>query len=192
MRLGNIDPYNESDRAYWGAIPKWAKAHFFIALKNGGPMGWARERVQQDILEIAERVASSAGLEVVDVELRGGPRNGVVRIFIDGPEGVSLANCEEISRQMGPILDVEDLMPGPYRLEVSSPGLDRKLVKPTDYERFTGKRARIKMRRPIDGRKQFTGRIEGYSDGAVNVDSEGILRRLRLEDIDQARLVVEM
>jgi len=93
---------------------------------------------------------------------------------------------------MGPILDVEDLMPGPYRLEVSSPGLDRKLVKPTDYERFTGKKARIKMRRPIDGRKQFTGRIESYSDGAVNVDSEGTLRRLRLEDIEQARLVVEM
>ena len=155
-------------------------------------MGWARERVQQEILKIAERVTSSVGLEVVDVELRGGPRNGVVRIFIDNPEGVSLAHCEEVSRQMGPILDVENLMPGPYRLEVSSPGLDRKLVKPTDYERFAGKKARIKMRRPIDGRKQFTGRIESYSEGAVNVDSEGTLRRLRLEDIEQARLVVEM
>ena len=155
-------------------------------------MGWARERVQQEILKIAERVTSSAGLETVDVELRGGPRNGLIRIFIDRPEGVSLADCEEVSRQMGPILDVEDLMPGPYRLEVSSPGLDRKLVKPTDYERFAGKKARIKMRRPIDGRKQFTGRLEGCVDGAVSMNSEGTLRRLRLEDIEQARLVVEM
>jgi len=154
-------------------------------------MGWARERVQQEIIKIAERVASSVGLEIVDVELRGGPRNGVVRIFIDRTEGVSHSDCEEVSRQMGPILDVEDLMPGPYRLEVSSPGLDRKLVKPSDYERFTGKKARIKLRQPLAGRKQLTGRLQGFSDGAVNLDSEGTVTRLRLEDIEQARLVVE-
>ena len=154
-------------------------------------MGWARERVQQQIREIVERVASSEGLEVVDVELRGGARNGIVSIFIDRPEGVSHADCEVVSRQMGPMLDVEDLMPGPYRLEVSSPGLDRKLVKASDYERFTGKKARIKLRRPIEGRKQFTGRLQGCSEGSVVLESEGEVTRFRLEDIEQARLVVE-
>ena len=154
-------------------------------------MGWARERVQQQIREIVERVASSEGLEVVDVELRGGARSGMVCIFIDRPEGVSHTDCEMVSRQMGPMLDVEDLMPGPYRLEVSSPGLDRKLVKTSDYERFAGKKARIKLRRPMAGRKQFTGRLQGCSEGWVVLESEGEVTRFRLEDIEQARLVVE-
>lgn len=154
-------------------------------------MGWARERVQLQIREIAERVASSEGLEVVDVELRGGSHNGLVRIFIDRSEGVSHADCETMSRQMGPMLDVEDLMPGPYRLEVSSPGLDRKLVKLTDYERFTGKKARITLRHPQQGRKQFTGRLQGCGDGAVALESDGGVNRFRLEDIELARLVAE-
>ena len=154
-------------------------------------MAWAHERLQQEIYKIAERVASSAGLEIVDVELRGGPRNGVLRIFIDRPEGISHMDCEEVSRQIGPILDVEDLMPGPYRLEVSSPGLDRKLMKQSDYERFIGKKARIKLRRPVEGQRQFTGRLRGCIEGAVTVESKGAVRRLPLEDIEQARLVVE-
>lgn len=154
-------------------------------------MGLAREQVQQQIREIAERVASSEGLEVVDVELRGGTHNGLVRIFIDRSEGVSLSDCEMMSRQMGPMLDVEDLMPGPYRLEVSSPGLDRKLVKLSDYERFKGKKARIKLRAPQQGRKQFTGRLEGDGDGAVALESDGAVMRFRLEDIELARLVAE-
>lgn len=154
-------------------------------------MGWARERVQQQIREIAERVASSEGLEVVDVELRGGASNGVVRIFIDRPEGVTHGDCEMLSRQMGPMLDVEDLIPGPYRLEVSSPGLERKLVKPSDYERFEGKKALIKLGRPLEGRKQFTGRLQGCAAGSVAIECDGAVRRFRLEDIELARLVVD-
>lgn len=154
-------------------------------------MGWTRERVQHQIREIAERVASSEGLEVVDVELRGGARNGLVRIFIDRSEGISHADCETMSRQMGPMLDVEDLMPGPYRLEVSSPGLDRKLVKTADYERFMGKKARIRLRHPLQGRKQFTGTLQGCCGGAVALESEGGVMKFRLEDIELARLVAE-
>lgn len=175
-----------------GAFPKWANAHFFIAPKSGVPMAWAHGRIQQEIYKIAERVTSSKGLEVVDVELRGGPRNGVLRIFIDCPEGITHMDCEEVSREIGPILDVEDLMPGPYRLEVSSPGLDRKLMKQSDYERFAGKKARIKLRHPMEGRKQFTGRLRGCIEGAVTVESAGNLMQFRLEDIQQARLVVEL
>ena len=155
-------------------------------------MAWAHGRIQQEIYKIAERVTSSKGLEVVDVELRGGPRNGVLRIFIDSPEGITHMDCEEVSREIGPILDVEDLMPGPYRLEVSSPGLDRKLMKQSDYERFAGKKARIKLRHPMEGRKQFTGRLRGCIEGAVTVESAGNLMQFRLEDIQQARLVVEL
>jgi ribosome maturation factor RimP len=89
------------------------------------------------------------------------------------------------------MLDVEDLIPGPYRLEVSSPGLDRKLVKLTDYERFAGKKARIKLRHPLQGRKQFTGKLRGCGDGAVALESDGGVMRFRLEDIELARLVAE-
>jgi len=154
-------------------------------------MGWAREQVQLQIREIAERAASSEGLEVVDVELRGGPRNGVVRVFIDRRGGVTHADCETVSRQMGPMLDVEDLMPGAYRLEVSSPGLDRKLVTAADYKRVEGRKARIKLRRPQEGRKQFTGLLQGCNESVVMLDSEGEVICLRLEDIESARLVVE-
>ena len=128
---------------------------------------------------------------MVEVELRGGARNGVVRIFIDRPEGVTHGDCEMLSRQMGPMLDVEDLMPGPYRLEVSSPGLDRKLVKPSDYERFEGKKALIQLRRPLQGRKRFTGRLQGCGAGAVVIDSDGTVMQFRLEDIEVARLVAD-
>src|SRR5258707_12742119 len=85
---------------------------------------------------IAERVAQSEGIEIVDVELKGGGRNQFLRISIDKPEGVTHADCELISQQVGTILDVENLIPGHYTLEVSSPGLERKLRKPADFERF--------------------------------------------------------
>src|SRR5690349_20372181 len=113
-----------------------------------------REAVVSKIEEIAQRVAVSEGLEVVDVELKGGGSQRLVRISIDKPAGVTHADCELVSQQVGTILDVEDVVPGGrYTLEVSSPGVERKLVKPRDYERFQGKKAKITLREPIAGQR---------------------------------------
>ena len=106
-----------------------------------------REAVASKIEEIAERVAGSEGLEVVEVEVKGGGNNRFVRISIDKPEGVTHADCELVSQQVGTILDVEEVVPGGrYTLEVSSPGVERKLLKPADYQRFQGKKVKITLR----------------------------------------------
>src|SRR6266540_5727424 len=102
-----------------------------------------QQAVLSKIEEIAQRVAQSEGIEVVEVELKGGGRNQLLRISIDKPEGVTHSDCELISHQVGTILDVEDVVPGHYTLEVSSPGVERKLLKPQDYERFYGRKVKI-------------------------------------------------
>ena len=105
------------------------------------------EPVASKIEEIAQRVAQPEGLEVVEVEVKGGGNQRFVRISIDKPAGVTHGDCELVSQQVGTILDVEDVVPGGrYTLEVSSPGVERKLLKPEDYQRFQGKKARISLR----------------------------------------------
>src|SRR3954451_9277333 len=120
-----------------------------------------REAVASKIEEVAQRVAQSEGLELVEVEVKGGGNSRFVRIAIDKPEGVTHGDCELVSQQVGTILDVEDLVPGHYTLEVSSPGVERKLLKPQDYERFQGRKARITLRDAVDGRKNWEGSSPG-------------------------------
>src|SRR5881296_3707768 len=130
-------------------------------------MAFEAERVR----EIAERVAASSGLEVVEVELRGGGKARMLRIVIDKPAGVTHEDCANLSREVGTILDVEDAVPGgSYTLEVSSPGLDRKLVRPADYERFTGSRVKLTTRNPVKGNRHFEGRLESFHDGRLMLD----------------------
>src|SRR5207253_11193256 len=108
----------------------------------------------EKVREIAERVAASSGLEVVEVELRGGGQSRMLRITIDKPGGVTHEDCANLSREVGTILDVEDAVPGgSYLLEVSSPGLARKLCRPADYERVVGRRVRLITRRPVSGHR---------------------------------------
>src|SRR5581483_5318914 len=121
-----------------------------------------RPAITSKIEEIAERVARSEGIEVVEVEVKGGGKNQFVRISIDKPEGVTHADCELVSQQVGTILDVEDVVPGHYTLEVSSPGVERKLLKPHDYERFQGKKARISLHEPVENQRNFEGTLAGY------------------------------
>src|SRR5258707_15733274 len=112
---------------------------------------------------IAERVAQSEGIEIVEIELKGGGRNRFLRISIDKPGGVTHGDCELISQQVGTILDVEDVVPGGhYTLEISSPGLERKLNKPQDFLRFQGKKSKITLREPIDGRRNWEGILAGF------------------------------
>ena len=158
-----ISPFR--DTLGWKVEPaEWAKAHFFVGFRTFGTM---REPVASKIEEIAQRVAGSEGLELVEVEVKGGGNQRFVRISIDKPEGVTHADCELVSQQVGTILDVEDVMQGGrYTLEVSSPGVERKLLKPQDYERFRGKKAKITLREPVEGRRNWDGTLAGFEDGA--------------------------
>ena len=126
------------------------------------------------VREIAERVAASSGLELVEVELHGGGKSRMLRIFIDKPGGVTHEDCSSFSREVGTIFDVEDAVPGgSYLLEVSSPGLDRKLLKPDDYERFTGSLVKLMTREPINGNRHFEGRLKEFRDGRLVVELTG-------------------
>jgi ribosome maturation factor RimP len=160
----------------------------------------------------AERVARSEGLEVVDVEWKVGKQR-FLRVYIDrvpqrnpAPNGVtapveadpkiSHADCERVSQQLSVILDVEELIDGPagYILEISSPGLDRALKKPGDFERFVGRLAKISTSEPIGDAKFFEGRLAGFADGKVRMELKGKEPRvveIPLEGIRKANLVVE-
>jgi ribosome maturation factor RimP len=143
------------------------------------------------VRDAAERVARSLGSEVVDVEWKVG-KDRFLRVYIDKPGGVSHKDCEAVSNQLSAILDVEDLVPGPhYILEISSPGLDRKLTKPAEFQRFTGRLARISTTEPVENQKFFEGRLAGYADGKVQIEVKGRVIALPMEGIRKANLVVE-
>jgi ribosome maturation factor RimP len=152
-----------------------------------------REDVASKIEEVAQRVAQSEGLELVEVEVKGGGNNRLVRIAIDKPQGVTHADCELMSQQVGTILDVEDIVPGGrYTLEVSSPGVERKLLKPRDYERFQGKKARITLRDAVEGRRNWEGTLAGFAGGAVTIEvAPGQTREFPLTQIQKANLKFE-
>ena len=129
------------------------------------------------VREIAERVAASSGLEIVEIEFLGGGKARMLRVFLDKPAagtdplaGVTHENCANFSREFGTILDVEDVMPGSYTLEVSSPGLDRKLIKAADFNRFTGSRVKLTTRQPVDNNRHFEGRLESFQNGRLTLD----------------------
>jgi len=145
----------------------------------------------EKIREAAGRVATSAGMEVIDVEWKVGKQR-FLRVSIDKPGGVSHKDCEQVSNQLSVILDVEDLVPGPaYILEVSSPGLDRKLLKPADYERFVGRLAKISLEQPVENSKFFQGRLAGFAGGMVRIEVKGRVVELPFAAIRKANLVVE-
>jgi ribosome maturation factor RimP len=137
-------------------------------------MAFDAERVR----EIADRVAASSGLDVVDIEFLGGGSARMLRVFLDKPgtnadplAGVTHEDCANFSREFGTILDVEDVVPGAsYTLEVSSPGLDRKLTKAADFSRFAGSRVKLMTRQPVNNNRHFEGRLESFHDGRLTLD----------------------
>jgi ribosome maturation factor RimP len=113
----------------------------------------------------------------VEIEFLGSGKVRMLRVFLDKPaagnvplSGVTHEDCANFSREFGTILDVEDVMPGSYTLEVSSPGLDRKLIKPADFSRFTGSRLKLTTRQPVGKNRHFEGRLESFTDGRLTVD----------------------
>ncbi|HXQ25156.1 MAG TPA: ribosome maturation factor RimP [Candidatus Acidoferrales bacterium] len=154
----------------------------------------------EPIREAAERVARSLGLEIFDVEWKVGKQR-LLRVYIDrlpdpanaGASGVTHKDCERVSDQLSAILDVEDLVPGPaYVLEVSSPGLDRKLIKPADYERFAGRLAKIWVEEPVGKQTYLEGRLAGYADGVVKLTVRDREVAVPYAGIRKANLVVEL
>jgi ribosome maturation factor RimP len=154
----------------------------------------------EKIREAAERVARSLGLDIFDVEWKIGKQR-LLRVYIDrlpGPQnpeglGVTHKDCERVSEQLSVILDVEDLVPGPsYVLEISSPGLDRKLIKPADYERFAGRLAKIWLNEPVEKQAYLEGRLAGYADGVVKVTVRDRELAVPYAGIKKANLVVEL
>ena len=147
------------------------------------------------IREVAERVAASEGLELVAVEWAGSPGHGLLRLIIDRPGGsVSHKDCETVSQQVGTLLDVEDLIPSRYLLEVASPGLDRRLYKPADYDRFRGRRVQVRLKQRLAelGGRRFTAELEGLSEGLVSFRLEGRTLRVPYDDIDRVNLLLEV
>ena len=151
-----------------------------------------RQEVVSKVEQIAQRVAASDGIEVVEVEFKGSGASQLLRISIDKPQGVSHADCELVSHQVGTILDVEDVVPGHYTLEVSSPGVERKLLKPNDYTRFQGKKAKIVLREPVENRRHWEGTLAGLENGAVLLElSPGSVLRFSISQVERANLKFE-
>jgi len=153
----------------------------------------ARETLIERITEIANRAAAREGLEVWDVELLGSGRARVLRIFIDKPEGVTHNDCELMSQQVGTVLDVEGVIPGEgYHLEVSSPGVERKLLRPDHFTRYAGKKARIALKEPVENQRRWDGVLAGMEDGCVVLETDsGKIIRARMDAIEKANLKFE-
>ena len=123
------------------------------------------------VREIAAQVGASSGVEVVEVDMRGSGGGRMLRVFIDKPGGVTHEDCANVSRELSTVLDVEDAVPGgPYVLEVSSPGLDRKLSKAADFERFTASRIKLTTRTPVNGNRHFEGRLQSFHQGRLTLE----------------------
>ena len=166
----------------------------------------------EKVREIVERVAEDQGLEVVDVEFRGGGKARMLRITIDKEGGVTHDDCANVSNEVSTILDVEDAVPGAsYTLEVSSPGLDRRISKPGEFERFTGSLVKVSTRDEHNGNRHFEGRLERFADGKLTLDLNAVPRpgkpkkhkgpkvaeierkiEIALADVEKANLVPEI
>jgi ribosome maturation factor RimP len=151
------------------------------------------------VREIADRVAASGGLEVVEIEFLGGGKARMLRVFLDKPAagtdplaGVTHEDCANFSREFGTILDVEDVMPDSYTLEVSSPGLDRRLVKAADFTRFTGSRLKLTTRLPVEQNRHFEGRLERFEDGRLTLDLSVASHKSRRKMGDTAGKKIEI
>lgn len=142
-----------------------------------------------ELATLLEPAIERLGYELADLEVRLAGKSGLIRVFIDKPEGIGLGDCEKVSRAVSALLDVEDPVPGNYDLEVSSPGLDRKLTKVKHFQRFMGETVKVKTRFPLEGRRRFRGKLLSADDEKIVVEVDGVSHSLALTMIDTARLV---
>ncbi len=151
------------------------------------------QSLESMITGLAEQVAASMGMEVVLVEIKGDGRRSIIRTYIDHPAGISLDDCERFSRRLSVSLDVEDWIPFSYILEVSSPGVNRPLIKEADYRRFSGKNAKVRTKLPLKGQRNFKGKIVGVTEGRLALEvAPGEQIEIALMDIEKASLVADL
>ena len=145
-------------------------------------------KVTDAVLALAEPVAVSLGLEIWDVEFVKEAGTRYLRVYIDKAEGVSIQDCEDFSRALDPVLDEADPIPESYVFEVSSAGAERVLKRPGDFERFLGSDVAVKLYQPIDGSKQYVGKLVGYEGGDVTIEINGRSRTFVKSTVAQVRL----
>jgi ribosome maturation factor RimP len=177
--------YSTLNPLVFGESRRYPEPDGWALLTCGTGLRWDMTPGLDKIHEVAERVARSSGLEVVEVDLRGGGKARMLRIFIDKPGGVTHEDCANFSREAGTIFDVEDAVPGgTYTLEVSSPGLDRKLSKPAEFERFNGSLVKLMTRDPIEGNRHFEGRMRWLGQDRIGLELSGRKKSKKLEGVE--------
>ncbi len=149
------------------------------------------EEVIEGVREILNPLLLEGGLELVDLEYRREGRGRVLRIYIDKEGGVTVDDCAKLSRELGILLDVHDVIPGSYNLEVSSPGLTRALKRPRDFERFRGKMVKIKTKMDIEDRRVFVGRLLDFADNVATVLVDGRTYFIEYDKIEKANLELD-
>lgn len=144
--------------------------------------------LEQKVSELAEPVLKDMGFDLVLVEFSG----GALQILAENPEtgNLNLEECTKISRALSPVLEVEDPIDGAYRLEISSPGVDRPLVRPEDFTRFNGYEVKIELDMPLEGQKRFRGFIRDQKDGIVSLETDQGMKELPVADVQKAKLVM--
>jgi len=178
----------------WCGRATGLKAVFWIAGGYGQGIDLAGAGVEvgqvskEQLTAILEPTVEQLGYELADLELHTGA-NALLRLFIDRETGIKLEDCEKVSRQVSALLDVEDLLTFEYTLEVSSPGLNRRLVKAAHFERFAGERVKVKLKRLFEGRRNFTAELIGYADPNVVLREDQTDILVPLQEIDTARIV---
>jgi ribosome maturation factor RimP len=149
------------------------------------------ENLLQEIRQVVEPILQSQGLELVDLEYHREGRGWVLRIYIDREGGITLDDCAEVSGEVGAVLEVKDLIPNPFVLEVSSPGLTRPLKKPEDFIKYRNRPVKIKLYEPLEGRKNFKGTLLGLEGEKVRLEVENQVYELPLQGIAKANLEIE-
>jgi ribosome maturation factor RimP len=147
--------------------------------------------VTQSVTELIEHGLLAKGLELVDVEFKKVGKNWVLRIYIDREGGVTLEDCQKVSRLAGDLIEVEDVIEPVYTLEVSSPGLNRVLKKEKDFLKYSGKQITVQCHAPMDGRKKFTGILTDFIDQSIHLDVDGQQHTIPLSLVAKANLVIE-
>jgi ribosome maturation factor RimP len=147
--------------------------------------------LREKLIGLIEPLLANLGYELVDLEMSAGYGSGMLRVYIDREAGVGIEDCEKVSREVSALLDVHDPIPTAYRLEVSTPGLDRMLRTPAHFERFAGQRVEIELAAPRDGRRRFSGRLSRVDAAGIELTVDGSTVPLVFGDIFRARLVPE-
>jgi ribosome maturation factor RimP len=148
--------------------------------------------VTQSVTELIEPGLLADGLELVDVEFKKEGKNWILRIYIDREGGVTLSDCQKVSRLAGDLIEVEEVIEPVYTLEVSSPGLNRVLKKEKDFLKYSGKKIYVQCHAPMDGRKKFTGTLTGFIDQSIHLEVDGQHYTIPLNLVAKANLVIEI